>query len=64
MSEIKQPAHIEQEKNVVAEAQQFWGKYGKIFTYALTAIIVVIAAFLGYKYFFISFLNDLFIKII
>jgi tetratricopeptide (TPR) repeat protein len=51
MSEIKQPAHIEQEKNVVAEAQQFWGKNGKIITYSLTAIIVVIAAFLGYKYF-------------
>jgi tetratricopeptide (TPR) repeat protein len=51
MSEIKQPAHIEQEKNVVAEAQQFWGKNGKIITYSLTAIIVVIAVFLGYKYF-------------
>jgi tetratricopeptide (TPR) repeat protein len=51
MSEIKQPAHIEQEKNVVAEAQQFWGKYGKIVTYSLTGIIIVIAAFLGYKYF-------------
>ena len=50
MSEIKQPAHIEQEKNVVADAQQFWGKFGKIITYALTAIVIIVAAFLGYKY--------------
>jgi tetratricopeptide (TPR) repeat protein len=51
MSEIKHPAHIEQEKNVVAEAQQFWGKYNKIITYSLTAVVIVIGGFLGYKYF-------------
>ena len=54
MSEIKQPAHIEQEKNVIADAQQFWGKFGKIITYSLTAIIIVVAAFLGYKYFVVE----------
>jgi tetratricopeptide (TPR) repeat protein len=51
MSEIKQPAHIDQEKNVVAEAQQFASQYGKIIAYVLTAVIIVVAAFLGYKYF-------------
>lgn len=54
MSEIKQPAHIEQEKNVIAEAQQFWGKFGKIISYSLTGIIVLIAAYLGYKYFVVE----------
>lgn len=54
MSEIKQPAHIEQEKNVVADAQQFWGKFGKIITYSLTAIVVIVAAFLSYKYFIVE----------
>jgi len=51
MSEIKQPAHIEQEKNVIVEAQKFWGKYNKIVTYALSGLVILIAIFVGYKYF-------------
>ena len=51
MSEIKQPAHIEQEKNILAEAQQFWTKYNKVISYSLTGVILIVAIFLGYRYF-------------
>ncbi len=50
MSEIKQPAHLENEINLVDRAQQFWGKFGKQLTYGISAVILVIAAFLAYKY--------------
>ena len=50
MSEIKHPVHIEQEKNIIAEAKDFWGKYSKLVMYSFTAIIILVAAFLGYKY--------------
>ena len=43
MSEIKQPAHLENEINLVDRAQQFWGKFGKQLTYGIAAIIIVIA---------------------
>jgi len=29
MSEIKKPAHLEEEKNPVADIQNAWDKYGK-----------------------------------
>jgi tetratricopeptide (TPR) repeat protein len=51
MSEIKKPAHIEEEKNVVAEIEQFWEKNGKLLGYVIGGIVVLIAAFLGYKNF-------------
>jgi TolA-binding protein len=35
---------------VVAEAQQFWSKYSKQLVYIAGAVVIVIAAFLGYKY--------------
>lgn len=50
MSEIKQPAHLEKETNIVETAQEFWGKYSKQFTYGVSAVILVIVAFLAYKY--------------
>jgi tetratricopeptide (TPR) repeat protein len=50
MSEIKQPAHLEKEINVVDRAQHFWGKYGKQLIYGVSAVLLVIAAFLAYKY--------------
>jgi tetratricopeptide (TPR) repeat protein len=51
MSEIKHPAHLDEEKNVVAEAQQFWGKYSKLITYVIAAIVIIVAAILGYRNF-------------
>jgi tetratricopeptide (TPR) repeat protein len=50
MSEIKQPAHLENEINFVDRVQQYWGKYGKQLTYSISAVLLVIAAFLAYKY--------------
>jgi tetratricopeptide (TPR) repeat protein len=49
MSEIKKPAHIEEEKNVVAEVEQFWSKYGKLLGYIIGGIVVLIGGYLGYK---------------
>jgi tetratricopeptide (TPR) repeat protein len=54
MSEIKHPAHLENEKNVVAEAQHFWGKYNKQIIYTLSAVLIVIAGYLWYKYFVVE----------
>jgi len=51
MSEIKKPAHIEEEKNVVAEVEQFWNKYGKLLGYVIGGIIILIGGYLGYKTF-------------
>ncbi len=51
MSEIKKPAHIEEEKNVVAEVEQFWNKYGKLVGYIIGVIVIIIVGFLGYKNF-------------
>lgn len=54
MSEIKHPAHLGDEKNIVAEAQQFWEKYNKPVTYILTAVVIIVVAFFGYKYFVVQ----------
>ncbi len=51
MTEIKQPHHLEEEKNPVAEAQQFWSRYSKPLSYALAVIILLVGGFLGYRYF-------------
>jgi TolA-binding protein len=51
MSEIKHPAHLEEEKNPVAELQNAWEKYGKQASYVLLAIIVVAGAYLAYRNF-------------
>src|SRR5579863_9381370 len=50
MSEIKNPAHLDEEKNVIAEAQQFWEKYNKPLIYGLTVIVLIVGGYLGYKY--------------
>ena len=49
MSEIKHPAHLEEEKNPVAELQNFWEMYGKQVSYVLLAIIVVVGGFFAYR---------------
>ncbi|HVU57536.1 MAG TPA: tetratricopeptide repeat protein [Puia sp.] len=51
MSEIKHPAHLEAEKNPVAELQKFWDRWGKQATYGLLVIVLLIAGYFGYKNF-------------
>jgi TolA-binding protein len=51
MSEIKKPVHIEEEKNVVVEIEQFWSRYGKMLGYIIGGIVILIAGYLGYKSF-------------
>jgi len=49
MSEIKHPAHLEDEKNPVAELRSAWEKYGKQLSIALVAIIVIVGGFFAYR---------------
>ncbi len=49
MSEIKHPAHLEEEKNPIADLQSAWYKYGKQVSYALVAIIVVVGGIFAYR---------------
>ncbi|HXO77375.1 MAG TPA: tetratricopeptide repeat protein [Puia sp.] len=49
MSEIKHPAHLEDEKNPVAELHSAWDKYGKQLSIALAAIILVVGGFFAYR---------------
>jgi tetratricopeptide (TPR) repeat protein len=51
MSEIKHPAHLEDEKNPVAEIQNVWDRYGKQASYVLLAIVVIVAGFIAYRNF-------------
>jgi tetratricopeptide (TPR) repeat protein len=48
MSEIKRPAHLEGDKNPVAEFQTAWDKYGKVATYILVGIIVIAGGIYAY----------------
>ena len=49
MSEIKKHVHLEEEKNVVTEVEQFWEKRGKVISYIVGAIVVLVVGYLGYK---------------
>jgi len=51
MSEIKHPAHLEEEKNPIDQLQHFWGRWGKQASYALLVIAVLVAGYFGYKSF-------------
>ncbi|HEY4209656.1 MAG TPA: tetratricopeptide repeat protein [Puia sp.] len=51
MSEIKHPAHLEAEKNPLADLQRFWDRWGKQASYGLLVIVVLIAGYMGYKNF-------------
>ncbi len=51
MSEIKKPAHLEEEKNPVAELHNVWEQYGKLASYVLLAIVVVVGGFFAYRNF-------------
>lgn len=49
MSEIKHPAHLENEKNPVDQLQFFWDRWGKQAGYALLAIVLVVGGIFAYK---------------
>jgi TolA-binding protein len=49
MSEIKHPAHLEEEKNPADQFQNAWERYGKKGSYVLLAVIVIVAGFLAYR---------------
>lgn len=49
MSEIKRPAHLEEEKNPIADLQLFWERYGKLATYALLVIVIIVGGYFGYR---------------
>jgi tetratricopeptide (TPR) repeat protein len=49
MPEIKHPAHIQEEKNPVAEIRDTWERYGKQASYVLLAIIVLVGGYIGYR---------------
>ena len=51
MSEIKHPAHLEDEKNPLADLQVIWMKYGKMVSYVLIALIVVVGGYFAYRSF-------------
>lgn len=48
MSEIKHSAHLEEEKNPIAEMQQLWDRYGKLASYVLLVIVVVVGGYYAY----------------
>jgi len=49
MSEIKKPAHLEEEKNPVADFQNAWDKYGKAASYVLLVIVLIVGGFYAYR---------------
>ncbi|MDR3713765.1 MAG: tetratricopeptide repeat protein [Puia sp.] len=51
MSEIKHPAHLSEETNVVDELQHSWNRYGKQISYAVIVAILVVGGIFGYKNF-------------
>lgn len=50
MTEIKAPLHVEQEKNPIAQIRNYWTHYGKLTTYVVSCLVLLLAAYLGYKY--------------
>jgi tetratricopeptide (TPR) repeat protein len=49
MSEIKHPAHLEEEKNPVDQLQHYWDRWGKQAGYALLAVILVVGGLFAYR---------------
>jgi len=50
MSEIKHPAHLQDEKNPVDQFQHYWERFGKKASYVLLAVILIVGGYLGYRY--------------
>jgi tetratricopeptide (TPR) repeat protein len=51
MSEIKKPLHVENEKTPFTQFEKYWAKYGKQTSYALAVLVLLVAGFVGYKYY-------------
>ncbi|MBS1664493.1 MAG: tetratricopeptide repeat protein [Bacteroidetes bacterium] len=51
MSEIKHPAHLEEEKNPVADLHNAWERYGKQLSYVVLALVVIVGGFFAYRSF-------------
>jgi tetratricopeptide (TPR) repeat protein len=49
MSEIKHPAHLENEINPVEKIQHFWDRWGKQTGYALLVIVLVVGGIFAYR---------------
>jgi tetratricopeptide (TPR) repeat protein len=49
MPEIKHPAHLEEEKNPIAVLQHGWDKYGKVASYVLAAVIIIVGGYFAYR---------------
>jgi tetratricopeptide (TPR) repeat protein len=49
MTEIKQPLHLEEEKNIVTRLQQYWHNYNKQIVYVFSVLVLLVAGFIGYK---------------
>jgi tetratricopeptide (TPR) repeat protein len=49
MSEIKHPAHLENEKNPVDRFEHFWDKYGKQAGYSLLVLILIVGGYFAYR---------------
>src|ERR1700744_3767398 len=49
MPEIKQPAHLQEEKNPVAELRTTWDRYGKQASYVLIAILLLVGGYIAYR---------------
>src|ERR1700742_3967252 len=49
MPEIKHPAHLEEEKNPIAQLENAWDRYGKKASYVLIVLIVIVGGFFAYK---------------
>lgn len=49
MTEIKQPLHLEEEKNLVTRFQDYWVRYNKHIVYSVTILVLLIAGLIGYK---------------
>lgn len=54
MPEIKNPAHLEEEKNPIADFQHLWDRYGKQASYVLLAVIVVVGGIFAYRNFIVE----------
>lgn len=51
MAEVKGARPVTESEAVIERAKDFWGQYGKILTYALGAIVLLVGGFLAYQKF-------------
>jgi tetratricopeptide (TPR) repeat protein len=51
MTEIKEPFHLEKEKNPIATVENFWARNNKRISYALLVLVIILGGFFGYKYY-------------